>query len=539
MYEIRDARPTAGQILAVGGLFAVLFGMLSIGAGQDANWDLKHYHLYNAFQLLHGRFWVDLNAAGMQSFFNPLLDLPYYGLSTLVLADHPRALAFIMGLPNAALALGVTWIAFLVFRKSVQDISFIAVAAAIYIGASGGISISELGTTFNDIPPAALILFGLAITLHALSRVSQPERLRYGCFIASGVLFGAAAGLKLPSAIFAPAFVLALLLANGFRKSALIDICCFGTGCCLGLLVSSGWWMVQVYALTGSPVFPVFNQIFRSEWYPPIAFFDARWRTQGILQAVAFPFFWINRGHSVVTEVWYADARLAAAYVAILTLGAGAIASRVRRGTWHASWIPPGAVFLIWFIALSYLIWQMTFCVARYAVAMEALVGIPILMSVWMIASGVARSQVVRRRLIAAAMVAIALVLQLGTHYPDWGRAPFGSKVFDVGAPSLPPNALVVVSGSPNGYVIPYLTGENARFIGVTNTTMEARGYGLWNETVKRIKSHNGPILILERTDGNAPTSTLNEMGLFVDGDRCKSIPTNFDKDIRLCGAHR
>lgn len=540
MRESDDARPKTSQIFIVGGLFVAAFGLLSIGVGQDANWDLKNYHLYNAYQLLQGRLGLDLNAAGMQSFFNPLLDLPYYVLSTAVLADYPRTVAFVMGLPNAALALGVTWISFLLFRKSIQDISFIAVAAAVYIGVSGGISISELGTTFNDVQPAALVLFGLAMALHALSQTSQTERRRAGWFIASGILFGAAAGLKLPSAIFAPAFVLALLLANRPNVRTLADTFYFCAGWGVGVLVIFGWWMLQVYILTGNPVFPVFNQIFRSDWYPPIPFFDERWRTRGMLQAIAFPFFWINRGQSVVTEVWYGDARIAAGYVAVVILGAGALAGYVRRGARPALWIlPEPARFLIWFIVSSYLIWQLTFCVARYAIAIEALIGIPILAAVWMIASGVSGSLVVRQRLTDVAMVAIALFLQLGTHYPDWGRIPFGDKVFAVEAPRLPPNALVVVSGAPNSYVIPYLTGENVRFIGITNTTTQARGYGLWNETIKRIRSHDGPILVLERTDGTAYTAAVNEIGLSVDGGQCARITTNLDQNMRLCRADR
>jgi hypothetical protein len=525
------------KAVAIAFLFAIAFGALSVQLGQDANWDLKNYHVYNPYQLLHGRLWVDLNAAGMQSLFNPLPDLPYYFLSS-ALADYPRIVAFVMGLNNALLALGTTWITFLLFARQREEISFIAIAAAIYIGISGGISISELGTTFNDLPSAYLVLFGIGAALLAGAGAHEQGVSRSCLFIASGALFGAAAGLKVASAMFAPAFVLALLLTNGPRVGSLVPGFLFCVGWAAGLAVSGGWWLVAVYALTGNPVFPAFNQIFRSDWYPPVAFFDERWRTRGLLQTIAFPFFWIRRSHSVVTEVWYGDARFAVGYVAFLVLGANAIAQYVRRSTLaSARSLPREARFTIWFIVLSYGIWQITFCIARYAIAIEALLGILILLAVWVIASTVSRGSI-RRRIIDLAMVIIALLLQVVTHYPDWGRVPFGNRTFAIEAPSLPPKSLVVVSGSPNAYVIPYLRGEDVGFIGVTSTTVEARNYRLWNETANRIKSHEGPILVLERTDGTAMTSVLNEMGLSVDSNQCTSIPTNLDKDIRLCRAH-
>src|SRR3954447_18756256 len=104
-----------GVAIAVAMFFAAVFGMLSVELGQDANWDLKNYHLYNAYGLLHGRLKVDLAAAAMQSFFNPLLDLQYYFLSFSLFPNYPRIVAFVMGINSALLALAVVWIAFYVF----------------------------------------------------------------------------------------------------------------------------------------------------------------------------------------------------------------------------------------------------------------------------------------------------------------------------------------------------------------------------------------------------------------------------------------
>src|SRR5258706_8592967 len=70
-------------------------GAASIGARQDANWDLKNYHYYNAYAFLNGRIAWDVAPAQLQSYHNPLLDLPFYWMANAW--PSARAVAFAMG----------------------------------------------------------------------------------------------------------------------------------------------------------------------------------------------------------------------------------------------------------------------------------------------------------------------------------------------------------------------------------------------------------------------------------------------------------
>jgi hypothetical protein len=67
----RHAAPEALLIAA----YTAFAAVLSFHLGQDMNWDLQNYHFYNPYQLLAGRFDKDILVAGVQSFFNPVLDL--------------------------------------------------------------------------------------------------------------------------------------------------------------------------------------------------------------------------------------------------------------------------------------------------------------------------------------------------------------------------------------------------------------------------------------------------------------------------------
>ena len=50
------------------------FGFYSIYLGQDTNWDLMNYHLYNPYAYINDRLSLDLAPAGIQTYFNPFLD---------------------------------------------------------------------------------------------------------------------------------------------------------------------------------------------------------------------------------------------------------------------------------------------------------------------------------------------------------------------------------------------------------------------------------------------------------------------------------
>jgi hypothetical protein len=50
--------------------------IVALALGRDVNSDLQHYHFYNAYALLNGRWEVDLAPAGMHSFLHPALTFP-------------------------------------------------------------------------------------------------------------------------------------------------------------------------------------------------------------------------------------------------------------------------------------------------------------------------------------------------------------------------------------------------------------------------------------------------------------------------------
>ena len=82
----------SGLIISL--LVALACGIYSTMLGQDINWDLLNYHLYNPYAFLTDRIEFDLAPAGVQSFFSPMLDSVYFAA---ISHFSPKTVGFLIG----------------------------------------------------------------------------------------------------------------------------------------------------------------------------------------------------------------------------------------------------------------------------------------------------------------------------------------------------------------------------------------------------------------------------------------------------------
>lgn len=464
---------------------------LSIWLGQDISWDLKNYHLYNAWAFIHGRSSLDLAAASLQSYFNPLPDLPYYWLATGPLHTWPRLLAGYQGLWYGLLLFVVIRIAGRYAQLQGGRLGMAEVCAAL-IGATGTMAISQTGSTSNEVQLAVLVLTGLYLLLPLLgpTSVTKPKA-RALC---AGVACGVAAGLKPTAAIYLPAMALALLFAlNVRRREAWQATASYTAGATLAILLVYGPWGSHLYQATGNPLFPLFNQWFHSPLTTPTPLTDSRFFPRNVAQWLFYPFFWLKRRPSLVTEVPFADPRYAMAMLSLVALAtAYHMRGREDDGTPN-----PALRFLVIFVSASYLTWLVRFAILRYAVALESLTGLVMLIAVrtWMPASAD------HHRL--GKLFAVLLVLIIGASaYPNWWRAPYSNGVIEAELPNLEPNSIVILAGIPDGYLAALFPhAENLQFIGLSWFTAASRGYGLYEMTQRRLHEHRGPTYVVLRDD--------------------------------------
>lgn len=494
---------------------------LSIALGQDIFWDTKNYHLYNAWAFIHQRYALDLVPASMQSYFNPLPDLPYFWLATGPMRDWPRTLAGMQGLWYGLLIYVVFLIAMRLAQLQRRRFG-VADACAALIGATGTMAVSQAGSTTNEVMLAFLLLLGLYKLMPLLA--SNGASLSLRCALAAGVVSGIAAGLKPTAVVYPPAVALALLLALGVRtRFAWAATWVFVCGVAMGFVVSYGPWAWHLYQTTGSPTFPMFNQLFQSSLTSATSGTDGRFLPRNLGQWLFYPFYWLTKQQGVVTEVSFADPRYALAMLSLLTL----IAARLCKRSRGPSQIEPGIRFLAVFASLGFLLWMSLFSILRYAVPIEALTGLLVLAALRAIAP--LRNWPL---LLSTTSVLLLVGTLSATVYPSWWRGSYAQHVFDVDPGPVEPNSLVVIVGSPNAYLATMFPhADTVSFVGLTWFVRASQGYGLWDQVQARLRDHAGPRYVILR-DGSShgdDAALLDEMLPLHRITDCRAITSNLE----------
>lgn len=503
---------------------------LSLKLGQDAFWDTKNYHLYNAWMLLHGRNTHDIAAASMQSYFNPLPDLLYFALGTGPLSHWPRVLAAVQGWSFGALLYVMLLICFKLAELEQRKVTAADIFAML-IGVSGTMAVSQTGSTTHEIALAVFVLLGFYL-LMPLFRDSPVSHSHYRALFA-GVCCGLAAGLKPTAVVYPPALGVALLLTPRSISENGKLIAAFILGTSAAFLASYGWWGLHLYDQTGNPLFPLFNQVFRSDLIPPIDNTDYHYRPRNLAQWLFYPFFWIVKNQHLVVEPPFSDPRYALAMMAMFALLAGGCVAGLRKGHIDDEKQAPVVRLLVTFVAVSYVSWLILFSVLRYAVPMEALTGLVMLVAVQSFMPKKWRgttSTTWRNVTMCILFVLTALI----THYPNWGRTSFGKQVFTVNTGQIEPGSLVLMGGIPSAYLAPFFPhAQDSQFVGLNWFTQSSKGFRLWNDIEQRVKAQHGPVYVVLRDDDQSDIAMLDELMNGYQLGNCAYIESNLDVDKR------
>lgn len=448
-------------------LAPLLCGLVSLAFGQDDNWDLHNYHLYNPFALLNGKVGYDLAPAQWQSYFNPTLDLLYYGL---VMHLPAPLTGFLMGALQGINFLLVMAIAGRAL-PSAPARPYALMAALALAGCLGPGFLSELGNTMGDNLTALAVLGALLVVLR------HGTGLRGGAVAAAlgaGLLMGCGAGLKLTNAVYALALCLALFtLDTGWRlrcRAALL----FGVGVLGGIALTAGHWYWRMWRLFGNPLFPQFNDHFRGPLAAPIGIGDTGWLPHGAVEKWLWPFIhtlWPLRvselplRHLLWPMLYLAFAALA------LTLALRWLRARRASAPTPAPMAWPVRLLLA-FTALSYALWMHLFSIYRYLVPIELLA--PLVM--WLLLRQLLPPAPARVWGTACLALAACSALSGG----GWGHGRWTERAFTVQTPFLPhpeQNLVFIVHGDPPmGWLVPFFS-ERLAFVSLGAGFPESPAY--------------------------------------------------------------
>ena len=495
---------------------------LAVHLGPDASWDLRNYHIYNPFALLYKPPGRDLVPAQMQSFLPPTLDLLPYWLRWR-LNGHPNLLDAILSLPEALAAI----LAFRIGLELLPPGQGVArrwplVLLALLLGLTGAAGLPTIGTSMSEMPAGCGILAGLLLLLRALR---QERPWRWAC-LAAGALFGAALGLKLTLVPFALAgSAMAVLCLPGDPLARIRHSAALGVGVAAGAALTGGAWWLYVYHRTGNPIFPYYNDVFRSPLVPPIAWEDGRFWPHGWAHRLLFPFYWGFEKNRRVTELVMRDPRLAFAMIALACWLAGAVRRRGRAAG------RAGVAFAL-FMALGYALWEWEFAIFRYIAPLELLSGFLLLLAMrpWL-------QRPSRRWLPLAGLALVCAVTLPFTRYPHWDRAAPNGQAASVVVPAMPPDSMVLLlTADPMSYIAAF-TDPRIRFVGVSNNLLRPGDTsGLARQVEAAVRAHAGPLWGLEIADPTGRSDAALAYYGLRRGDGCSMILSNLEgPQVRFC----
>lgn len=526
----RAALPAlSGQDLWLIAFYAALCMALATALGQDLNWDLLNYHYYNGYLLFEDRFARDVHGAGVQTFINPTLFLPAYAA---VRQDIPPRVFFLALAAAQGLALFVVHrIAVLVVPPGSPRMSLTIGLLAATTGAFGATFRSEIGNTMGDNALAGLLLGALWVLLNTMGEGdSRPSRL---VPIVAGMTTGAAMGLKLAVLPVALAVFLLVALLPGTATRRVLHVAQFSGASAVGVVLVSGYWMWLMFNHFDSPLFPFFNEIFRSPFAPESNFSDDRFLPRNLGQWLFYPFYWVPT-QGLVAEPLFRDARFAVCFVALIGVVLGALLTKPGAQR-QDRLVRVRLLMLAAFWMTAYVIWLRMFSYLRYAISLELLTGALVVGSVAML---------VRRwtyRLGIAGAVCVTLIVT--ARPPNWGRTAWSDSYFGVDASALSKyrHATVLMWDFPHGYLIPHFP-PSAKFVRLLSNWGLDRNTAMWRRVVDAIQAApDQQIYLLDQPTGIAHEQqdpTLAQLGLQRRADACETL-TSHAGPFRLCAVRR
>jgi hypothetical protein len=473
-------------------LVPLLFGLLSLKMGQDRNWDLRNYHLYNPFALLNGKVGVDLAPAQMQTYFNPTIDLLYYGL---IKSLPGPVVGFIMGALQ-----GLNFVLLTIIARALLPVTADGARNRLPIllalaGLCGNGFIAQLGSTMGDNLTALAVLGALVLLMRQWPQIRDGAGM--GALVAAGLAMGLGVGLKLTVAVYALALCLSLLVLPVRAFLRLRAAWLFGVGVLIGMAVTGGHWYWKMWTLFGNPLFPQFNKLFHGPLAGPISVVDLRFLPRDLLEYALWPIVFILDPLRV-SEVKTASPVWAVLYIAAAALLVKVLLRRraARPVTAHDTGKSDGRLRVAaTFFGLSFVIWMVLFSIYRYLVPLELLA--PLML--WILL------QALLPRLVAGKLTAVLLLLIIASNFPRatsayvaWDRTSFRADVPVIANPAQS-LVLTVHYDTPMGWLVAFFPRDLA-FVGLGSNFPASPAYG--QRVAAMLAERKGPVYMMMDATG-------------------------------------
>ncbi len=421
-------------------VFVILTGIsfvLGMNNGFDMCLDSYNYHIYNPWAFFHNRIGIDVLPADIQTYFNPLIDIPAY-LLIKYLNDFPK---LALGLNNCYYGIFI-----FIFYK-ITDVFFrvkgiekyICMTACIILAMTAPILLNEVNLLSNDVQIGIAVLASIFILFKYL--YLEDSKKRTFMISLAGLIMGIITGLKITSCFYCFSFFLTLLIVSPDIKKPFKAIVYFCLSIVLGFLITDGFWLWIVYSHFKNPFFPYFNNIFKSPYADFSMVLDsdyAHLRPRSIFEFVYYPFYGAFERRMRGYERNFFDARYIFSYISMYF----AMIFVWYKNIWNSGNFMDKKYekFIFVFVILSYSAGMLIFGQYRYFIPLNALTGILLLI----LGYSLFKSKMLMT-VVLALIFSLTLMLDVRINDKAIRNLPEG-KLFYAEDMKIPDNSLVILA---------------------------------------------------------------------------------------------
>jgi hypothetical protein len=327
----------------------LLFGYLLRLPFPDRSWDVRYYHIFYSERALRG--WLYIPGDFFPSYF-PLLN----PASDTLTGIFRHLLGYRLGtVLNLLVLLWAATVIDRILRHYVRR-PWVRAFAVLLIVASEQL-LFEVNTYLVDLLVLPLMLEAIYRTVWRDDGESKGKNFLVVCFLLGTIL-----AFKLTNLIFILPILLVCLYftLTGAGRVKLSSLKTWGTAL-LALIVPGIPHLIYVCWLTGSPMFPFYNTVFRSPFHPLANNFDLRFGPKGFWETLTWPvqILWHAKRFG---EVPFFSGRLTVGFIAAI---AGLLLIR-RDGRLRA---------LCVITLLASIVWSINKANIRYGLLLELLAG--------------------------------------------------------------------------------------------------------------------------------------------------------------------
>ena len=526
-------------------IFFLLIGcVLSICLKYEVMWDFANYHYYNPWAFLNGRVGYDIAPAGLNTYFNPLMDIPLY-LMIQYFNDSPNIIYAFQGLYFGGLLYVFFKILGLFFDGSTWT-GRASILAAMLIGSTGWATFMQIGTSTNEEAMALLVLLSFYLLLKEIF-VSKSGR--WQVYFGSGFILGSAMGLKLTVVIYCISTGLSLILFYKEIVKNKRNIPLFILGGILGFLLFNGFWMYMMWDKFQNPFFPFLNNIFQSEYLPNENFRDKKMLPENIWAWIFAPFYRAIFKQGVEENALYLDYRFVFVYIIFIFVVTSLLLSKFRSA------MTTKTKFLSVNFFLGYVLWLAVFSINRYTIFLELLAEI-ILVKIYVYAFP-------KKEFLQILYISLGIIMfyscvstpyysdcwdkRTDQAYKDRNRAyyvmknkemPESKNVYEqyikINDIKLPQNVVALLYGQPSAVLLPLLNENGVRGIIMhQNVSFDNEGKDIfenykWKEIKENaLKNHKGPKIAIFAENNSVFHPVMLQVSEYTKNMKCRILDNN------------